>query len=128
MKPTNNGGHKQRLPRFQCLANEANDDGYATVAAAGIIVAIVAVSLSLMGVASHVVARHQGQLAADMAAVAGAEAFARGKPPCPAAQETAEANHATVDSCRTDNRDVLVEVTAGISVTSASARARAGPL
>ncbi len=49
MKPTNNGGHKQRLPRFQCLANEANDDGYATVAAAGIIVAIVAVSLSLMG-------------------------------------------------------------------------------
>ena len=44
-----------------------NDDGYATVAAAGIIVAIVAVSLSLMGVASHVVARHQGQLASHPA-------------------------------------------------------------
>ncbi|MDK4326537.1 flp pilus-assembly TadE/G-like family protein [Corynebacterium propinquum] len=128
MKPTNNGGHKQRLPRFQRLVYDANDDGYATVAAAGIIVAIVAVSLSLIGVASHVVARHQGQLAADMAAVAGAEAFARGEPPCPAARETAEANHATVDSCRTDNRDVLVEVTAGVSVTSASARGRAGPL
>ena len=125
MKPTSNSGHKQRLQR---LFNEANDDGYATVAAAGIIVAIVAVSLSLIGVASHVVARHQGQLAADMAAVAGAEAFARGKPPCPVAREIAEANHAAVDSCRADNHDVLVEVTAGISVTSASARARAGPL
>lgn len=125
MKPTSNSGHKQRLQR---LFNEANDDGYATVAAAGIIVAIVAVSLSLIGVASHVVARHQGQLAADMAAVAGAEAFARGKPPCAVAREIAEANHAAVDSCRADNHDVLVEVTAGISVTSASARARAGPL
>lgn len=105
-----------------------NDDGYATVAAAGIIVAIVAVALSLVGVASHVVARHQGQLAADMAAVAAAESLARGHPACPAAERIATANHATLNSCRVGHRDVLVEVTAGISVTRAQAQARAGPI
>lgn len=105
-----------------------NDEGYATVAAAGIIVAIVAVALSLIGIASHVVARHQGQLAADMAAVAGAESLARGHPACPEAQRIAAANHARVSSCRIEHRDVLVEVTAGVSAASAHAKARAGPL
>ncbi|UQV57998.1 flp pilus-assembly TadE/G-like family protein [Corynebacterium pseudodiphtheriticum] len=105
-----------------------DDDGYATVAAIGIILAIAAVALALVGVASHVVARHQAQLAADMAAVAAAEGLSQGDLPCPVAQRIAGLNHASVVSCRIDNRDVLLEVTAGVSVTNAHAKARAGPV
>lgn len=105
-----------------------DDDGYATVAAIGIILAIAAVALALVGVASHIVARHQAQLAADMAAVAAAEGLSQGDLPCPVAQRIAGLNHASVVSCRIDNRDVLLEVTAGVSVTSAHAKARAGPV
>ena len=105
-----------------------DDDGYATVAAIGIIMAIAAVALALVGVASHIVARHQAQLAADMAAVAAAEGLSQGDLPCPVAQRIAGLNHASVVSCQADNRDVLLEVTAGVSVTSAHAKARAGPV
>ena len=62
------------------------------------------------------------------ATVAAAEGLSRGDLPCPVAQRIAGLNHASVVSCRTDNRDVLLEVTAGVSVTSAHAKARAGPV
>ncbi|ERJ43492.1 MULTISPECIES: Rv3654c family TadE-like protein [Corynebacterium] len=120
-----NHGDSSLYRRFR---HARDDDGYATVAAIGIILAIAAVALALVGVASHVVARHQAQLAADMAAVAAAEGLSRGDLPCPVAQRIAGLNHASVVSCRTDNRDVLLEVTAGVSVTSAHAKARAGPV
>ena len=48
------------------------EEGYATIAAAGIIVAIVSLLLIVAAVGSRVAARHEAQVAADLAAVAGA--------------------------------------------------------
>jgi secretion/DNA translocation related TadE-like protein len=76
---------------------------------------------------------HRGaQSAADLAALAGAQAQARGGDACAAASTVATANGATVDSCTVDGFDVLLQVT----VTGPhwlgqrhdlSAQARAGP-
>ena len=55
------------------------EEGYATIAAAGIIVAIVSLLLIVAAVGSRVAARHEAQVAADLAAVAGAWASLRVK-------------------------------------------------
>ncbi|MFG6302093.1 pilus assembly protein TadG-related protein [Corynebacterium hesseae] len=50
----------------------AGEEGYATVVTAGIIAAVASLLLAVAAVASLVVARHEAQVAADLAAVAGA--------------------------------------------------------
>ena len=65
------------------------EDGYATIAATGIIVAIISLLLVIAAVGSRVTARHEAQVAADLAAVAGAWALATGKDACAAADSTA---------------------------------------
>ena len=100
------------------------DRGYATITAAGIIVAVVSVALVVIGACSHVVGAHRAQVAADLSAVAAATAVFVGNEPCTAATDTASANGAKVTSCTLDGADATVEVAVG----RARAKARAGPI
>ena len=102
----------------------AGEEGYATVVAAGIIAAVASLLLAVAAVASLVVARHEAQVAADLAAVSGAWEVAKGRDACTKAEEVAALNGAELDSCDIEGRDV--EVTARLR--GRSAIARAGPV
>ncbi|APX32914.1 hypothetical protein BH708_09520 [Brachybacterium sp. P6-10-X1] len=92
--------------------------GAATAAVAG---------LSLLG--TGVLAASQAATAADLAALAGADALAAASTrPCEVAAEAAARNDARLTSCERRAWDVLVEVEVDASpLPPASARARAGP-
>ncbi|WP_165164836.1 Rv3654c family TadE-like protein [Corynebacterium qintianiae] len=100
------------------------DEGYATVTSAGIVAAVASLCVVVAALGAHVANDHRAQVAADLAAVAGAEAHYRGGEACRAARDTALLNSATAQSCDVVGGDVIVSV----SVGAASARARAGPL
>ncbi|MHB0834503.1 MULTISPECIES: Rv3654c family TadE-like protein [unclassified Corynebacterium] len=102
----------------------AGEEGYATVVAAGIIAAVASLLLAVAAVASLVVARHEAQVAADLAAVSGAWEVAKGRDACTKAEEVAVLNGAELGSCDIEGRDV--EVTARLR--GRSAIARAGPV
>lgn len=112
---------RHRQPRWKVVL--ATDGGYATVVTAGIIAAVTSLLLAVAAVGSAVAARHTAQVAADLAAVAGAWEVAKGRDACSKAEEVAALNNARLDSCVVDDRDV--EVTANLR--SRSAIARAGP-
>lgn len=98
--------------------------GYATIAATGIILAIVGLCLVVATAAGWVLAGHRAHTAADLAAVAGAQAHYRGEPGCDRAGETAVLNQAQLITCRIETGDVLVTV----AVRGHQATARAGPI
>ena len=101
----------------------AGEEGYATVVAAGIIAAVASLLLAVAAVAPLVVAWHEAQVAADLAAVSGAWEVAKSRDACTKAEEVAALNGAELDSCDIEGRDV--EVTARLR--GRSAIARAGP-
>lgn len=107
----------------KCTRQQAGDEGYATIAAVGIIGAVASLLLVVAAVVSTVAARHEGQVAADLAAVAGAFALARGGDGCAQSREVAGLNGAELTHCRIEELDVVVSV----SVRRAEATARAGP-
>jgi secretion/DNA translocation related TadE-like protein len=77
-------------------------------------------------------AHRVAQSAADLAALAGAEARGRGRDPCATAASIALANGASLDSCVVEGFDVRLQVTvAGPHWLGQrhdlSAQARAGP-
>ena len=100
------------------------EEGYATIVTAGIIVAIVSLLLIVAAVGSRVAARHEAQVAADLAAVAGAWALATGEDACTAAGDTAALNGATLETCTESGRDVIVTA----AVRGRSTQAKAGPV
>ena len=111
------------VPRF--TSTISYDDGYATIAALGIIIAVVAVLMVVAGLFSKVAARHEAQVAADLAAIAAATEHAKGaEDPCMQAREVARLNNATVLRCTPTGRDVVVSAV----VRGQSAMARAGQL
>jgi secretion/DNA translocation related TadE-like protein len=106
--------------------------GSATLFAVAVIGVLVLVGGALGVVAAMVHSHRVAQSAADLSALAGAQAQARGRDPCAAAATVAGANDAVLDSCAVDALDVRVHVT----VTGPrwlgqhhdlSAQARAGP-
>lgn len=101
-----------------------NDNGYATVTSVGIIAAVTSLLLVVAAVGAQVIARHEAQVAADMAAIAGAWAHATGEDACAVAGEIAAANDAQLDNCREEDRDVIVTA----SVRGKEASAKAGPI
>ncbi|OZC33694.1 Rv3654c family TadE-like protein [Gordonia polyisoprenivorans] len=118
------------------LVRLARDDrGYATVAAAGVIVGVVSVLVMVVYVGAAVIARHRAQSAADLAALAAAIDHVSGDADaCATARELIDDQRSAVvlRRCRTDGTDVVVEV--GVPITlglfgsrDASAAARAGP-
>jgi secretion/DNA translocation related TadE-like protein len=86
--------------------------------------------------ASAVLARHQAENSADLAAISGAEQIGRAGQPCRIAAEIAAANSTTLTSCQVqlavDGRSGVVSVTvsktvrlAGVGSRSVTAVARA---
>ncbi|ORV46597.1 helicase [Mycolicibacter engbaekii] len=96
---------------------------------------MVAVLLSLTGgglaLGCAVIARHQAQAIADLAALAGAASAPAGPArACAQAGALARRMHATEISCTTDGLDVVVAIAIpvpGWHLGSARASARAGP-
>jgi secretion/DNA translocation related TadE-like protein len=90
----------------------AHDRGAGTVliAVAILIVAVVAaVCLCLVG---WIGADHRARAAADLAALAGADAYAAGTDACSSATQVADVNHATLTDCsvETNSIDFIVKV------------------
>ncbi|GAA1733806.1 Rv3654c family TadE-like protein [Brachybacterium phenoliresistens] len=84
-------------------------------------------ALSLLGLGAAAQAR--ADTAADLAALAGADALAAGSgDPCPIAGEVARRNGAQLASCAVAGRDVIVTVAVDAgALPPVSGRARAGP-
>src|SRR4051795_2937044 len=111
---------------------EKDERGSATLFAVAIVGVLVLVGAALGVVGAMVHAHRVAQSAADLAALAGAQAQARGRDPCAAAAGIAAANGAAVDSCAVDGFDVTLQVTVAgphwlRQRHDLSARARAGP-
>jgi secretion/DNA translocation related TadE-like protein len=115
------------------VGNARADRGSATiwVLAAGLLTMLVALASAAVGAA--VVARHEAQAAADLAAFAGAvHALDPEASPCEIARITANQNRAELIACQVEGFDVLVTVEvapAGFAALTGTARAstRAGP-
>lgn len=107
--------------------------GAATLLVVGVSGFLLVLTLGLVSVAAAVGARRSADAAADLTALAGAAAMARGEDGCLAAGSVAEANHARVRVCRPEGEELYVEVavsTAGLlgrGEVQLQGRARAGP-
>ena len=121
--------------RLAQLARCGSDRGYATIASAGIIAAVVALALVVASAVSRTADTHRAQVAADLAAVAGATALHTGQgvgqgagggggDACAVARETARLNGAELADCSITGADVTVAAVVG----GAEAAAKAGPI
>ncbi len=79
-----------------------------TVVTAGVAAALFSLGVVLLGAAGQVSAQHEAQVAADLAAVAGAFAVYRGEDGCTAAATVAEDNGASLIDCRGAGADLTV--------------------
>lgn len=114
-----------RLARLARRARCGSDRGYATIATAGIIAAVVALALVVAAAVSRTADTHRAQVAADLAAVAGATALQTGGgDACSVARDTAILNGAELGRCTITGADVVVSATVGKS----EAVAKAGPI
>lgn len=113
-----------------------DEDGYATVAAAGAIAGVAALLVLVIYVGAATLARHRAQSAADLAALAAAaDHVAARSDPCDTARSLVgeQRPRAEVFECRIVGDDVVVGARVSVSlgvlgVRGASARARAGPV
>jgi secretion/DNA translocation related TadE-like protein len=111
----------------------SDDGGVATVWAAGAIAVLVSMALFGLHLGEAMVARHQAESAADLAALAGAaEVVAGERYACAQARRVTDRMRVQLASCHMSGLDVLVDVAAqprgwlgGLGV--APGRARAGP-
>lgn len=108
-----------------------DDAGAATILAAILIAALVAITLAGVQIGSAVVARHRAQASADMAALAAAVWLPHGsESACRQAAAVSRAMGAALSSCHVDELDVVVGVdvaTGRLLGGRAHAAARAGP-
>lgn len=100
-----------------------NEKGYITAFSAFCLAALVGLVGTIGAVGKVVVWRHHAQVAAELAAVAGAHAKDRGENACLSAQQVAERNGARLADCQVDGSDVQVSASRG----RATQVARAGP-
>lgn len=106
------------------LARFGDEEGSATVTAAGIIAAVVVLAVSVAALVAAVADSHRAQVAAELAAVAAATAHYRGADACAAAASTTRLNGAELERCTLDDADLVVAVTRA----RARAVARAGAI
>jgi len=109
-----------------------NDRGVATVWAAGAVAVLLSVAVFGLHLGGAMIARHQAESAADLAALAGAAAVVSGeRQACAQAQRVTDRMRVRLVSCEARGWDVLVEVAtrAGgqLGLGDATGRARAGP-
>ena len=109
-----------------------SERGAATVLVVALAGLLLMVGLAVTGVTAVVVAHRVAQSAADLAAIAGAQAAAVGEDGCRAAAVVAQANRSRLTDCQVLGADVLVQVSSsarpgfGLSL-ELGATARAGP-
>jgi secretion/DNA translocation related TadE-like protein len=106
--------------------------GAATVLVVALSGLLMVVGLAVAGVTSVVVAHRGAQSAADLAALAGAQAEVGGDDGCAVAQALARANRARLTGCAVLGSDVLVQVSRSVRPGfglrfGLEASARAGP-
>jgi secretion/DNA translocation related TadE-like protein len=106
--------------------------GSATLLALAVVGLLVLVGAALAVAGAMVDSHRIAQSAADLAALGGAQAQARGRDPCTVAAELAAANGAHLESCEAHGLELRVQVTvAGPhwlgQPHDLSAQARAGP-
>lgn len=118
------------MTRRSATAGERGSASLLVIALLGLLMILGAA----MSFVAGVVADHRAaQSAADLSALAGAQALQRGQDPCAAANRIAAANGASVRSCDVSGEEVVVDVTvearsyAGYS-PEVTGRARAGPI
>lgn len=110
--------------------------GSATAMASFVVCGVLVLALVAGWWAGAVSLRHRAGAAADLAALAGAQAWVTGSAPCPSARHVARANGADVASCRVVGSSIVVvaEATTQVSVLgqpwtlTARRDARAGPV
>lgn len=108
------------------------DEGSATVSAVALI-AVVAMLMCMIAAATRIaIAKAQARTAADLAALAAAEAYWNGThaDPCPVGARTAQSNRASMASCEVVDTDVVIEAIVESQVPfvgAVQAQARAGP-
>jgi len=104
----------------------------ATVLAAVLVVALVAIAIGGVHIGSAVVARHRAQASADLAVLAAAAWLPAGRhAACRTADGVSVAMGASVRRCDVDELDVVLTVSVGVGGwvgAEARASARAGPL
>lgn len=109
-----------------------SDRGAATVLVVTVSGLLLMIGLAVAGVMSVVVAHRGAQSAADLAALAGAQAVVGGRDACPAAETIAQANRVRLSECVVLGTDVVVHVTRSVRpgfglAFDLTASARAGP-
>ncbi len=110
-----------------------SDAGVATVFACAACVVLLALAGLAVQLGAVLLARHRAQVAADLAALAGAALVLRGEQAaCNRAIELVYANKAELVSCEVIGADLLVRVSfqvrAGPLLGAGTGRARAGPV
>lgn len=118
-----------------CPADEQSEEGSGTVLALAIIAALLVLTVVIAGLIGVVSANRRASAAADLSALAAADAY-RGLTegdPCAVAAELAERHGARLESCTFPDRPETVEVTVAVPVAGpmgalgpARVRARAG--
>ena len=118
-----------------CPAEEQSEEGSGTVLALTIIAALLVLTVVIAGLIGVVSANRRASAAADLSALAAADAY-RGLTegdPCAVAAELAERHGAHLESCTFPDRPETVEVTVAVPVAGpmgalgpARVRARAG--
>lgn len=114
------------------VRRERGERGAVTVLAVAMLGLLLLVTAAFGVVEAMVAAHRRAQSAADLAALAGAQAVQRSGDACAAASSVTVANGATLDGCQVEGRVVVVIArVAGPRWLGArgdlSARARAGP-
>jgi secretion/DNA translocation related TadE-like protein len=115
-------------------SDEGGDKGVATVWAAGTIVVLVSMAVFGLQLGEAILARHQAESAADLAALAGATAVVAGEQyACTQAHRVTDRMRVQLVSCRLRDGDVLVDVAVQPGgwlggLEAATSRARAGPV
>ncbi|QCQ93494.1 Rv3654c family TadE-like protein [Rhodococcus sp. SGAir0479] len=110
-----------------------DESGGATVLACFALAGLVAVTAVLLHLGGAVAARHRAQAAADLGALAAAQALAEGsESACAAAESVARRMRVAVGECSVEGWDVVVSTEAptgskALQLGPARAVARAGP-
>ena len=105
------------------------DRGSVAMFAIAVLAVLVTVAMAVAAAVGAVVAQGRARAAADLSALAGAQALRQGADACAIADRRAQQNGARVETCRVEGASVRVRVSvaAGWEARRVGAEARAGP-
>jgi secretion/DNA translocation related TadE-like protein len=128
-RPRLGGKLRGARPGPRPSATFRDDRGAGAVLAIALVMAVVVIGLAGVSLAAGLSARQRVIGAADLAALAAADAAsgAIGGAPCEVANRVAEGNGARLTGCKADGLIVTVTVAGSFAGIPIEARARAGP-